>query len=205
MLVHQTERNIVCGQCGFAFKNQRALNRHSRHHMNDRRWTCHYCGKSFYENGQLIAHLRIHTGEKPYTCKYCPKVFRERSAWVRHMDIHIGRMLHQCHVCGKGFSRKDNYVTHLKTHQNEKEGIHKNSPGRARNQKTQTGNVVEHEEEVAADSEENKVQKIYLMIEERTYVNANDFVQPRVVTQPNTTNYGGELTFNLTDTGIENI
>ena len=235
MLVHSTERNVICKECGFAFKNRRALNRHMRHHVNDRRWVCDYCGKAFYENCQLAAHQRVHTGERPYPCKYCSKLFRERSAWVRHMDIHSGRVIHQCHVCGKGFSRKDNYVTHLKQHQSEKMpckvGEGRKSSARGKDRKTQTGNDTEgyaenqillSENDAVAIrvpegataysvTEGDKVQRIYFVVEERGHVGANEYIQPSVVTTPSFANFSGDVTYNITNTdnitntGVENL
>ena len=233
LLVHQTERNVVCTQCGFAFKDQRALNRHSRHHRNDRRWTCHLCGKSFYENGQLLAHLRIHTGEKPYKCIQCPKHFRERSSWVRHMDIHSGRTLHQCHVCGKGFSRKDNYVSHVKTHQNEKKTKCKMTPpSTTQLQKPSVGTNSEipvRSEKVEFNNLANN-ERFYVMVADGNFASVDDMFQARPLRLPkpdstthydhgdmfearplrlpkteSTTHYEQESSFNLIETGIENL
>lgn len=144
------------------------------------------------------------------------------------MDIHSGRIIHQCHMCGKGFSRKDNYVTHLKQHQNEKQGkdgTGKRGSARVKDRKTQTGNDIEQgvENEIVLEGDDavairvpegaraysvsdgDKVQRIYFVVEERTYMDGNEYIQPRVVTTPSFPNNGGEVTYSIASTGAENL
>ena len=145
------------------------------------------------------------------------------------MDIHSGRVIHQCHFCGRGFSRKDNYITHLKQHESGKEGVKegvgRRGSARGKDSKTQTpGNVAEEfvdNEIVLTDSdavairvpegataysvtEGDRVQKIYFVVEERGHVGGSQYLQPSVVTTPHFANYGGDVTYHITNTGVDN-
>lgn len=113
---HQVERPFKCTfqQCKKCFKNQHALNVHSRTHTGIKPFICATCSESFAALSSLKIHERKHTGAKPYVCKFCNKAFADCSTHRQHLRIHTGEKPYRCHLCDRRTAQAGNLKSHYR-------------------------------------------------------------------------------------------
>jgi uncharacterized Zn-finger protein len=78
-----------CVECGIAFEDKDALERHSLSHMpRTKPYKCDVCMKAFSEKNSLRRHAKLHTEGRPYRCRYCDRSFKDLS--------HVRSHYHYC-------------------------------------------------------------------------------------------------------------
>lgn len=92
-----TEKKLLCGQCGFQYTTQEELRRHlktAENHGPNSRYICQYpsCGLPFFSKKRLQSHSnREHVLEKKHKCSECNSAFSKREGLRMHSRrVHNG-------------------------------------------------------------------------------------------------------------------
>ena len=111
------KRDFECDQCGAAFKERNALNKHQRIHNEFLAFACPQCEKKFTHKSNLARHLKIHEGSKEYGCTFCGKRFASRSNLTQHLLVHKPNEEVQQYACNLSDCKKTyRYFASLKKH-----------------------------------------------------------------------------------------
>ena len=97
-------KNMLCSECGKAFKGQHDLSLHfSVHHDRDKEsCICDHCGKVFPHPRLLKIHTRVQhlsVRKTPSKCPYCDKTFNKYISWSKHIKIHSKTKPFKCGWC----------------------------------------------------------------------------------------------------------
>lgn len=137
-LIHTSERNFMCQECGSSFKTMNCLKNHSRLH-NNIFYYCDLCMARFKGKHELRCHMdAVHLGKKDQLVVefICVATFYQAFTFS------------VCQICGKAFSRDKTLRQHLMYHQNERNIVCEvcgfktvNKPKMTRHMKSHTGEI----------------------------------------------------------------
>ncbi|XP_054719715.1 zinc finger protein 236-like [Uloborus diversus] len=141
MMMHETEENLVCTECGDEFSTQFKLDKHMRSHVVemavDKSFVCRICSKRFSKLMYLKDHMKMHYKLKAslhhriykknidrssfsHKCYFCGKQFQKPSQLVRHNRIHTGERPFKCEICNRAFNQKGALLIHKVKHTGER-------------------------------------------------------------------------------------
>ncbi|XP_030752797.1 zinc finger protein 99-like [Sitophilus oryzae] len=120
-LIHDKNRQFVCGHCAKVFIHVASFKRHLKEHKEGKKlYQCEVCLKTVTSNDSLKIHMRIHTGEKPFKCSYCEKAFASKLLLKTHIVVHTKEKRYVCRICDKGFTQRGTLRVHFsKNHPSE--------------------------------------------------------------------------------------
>lgn len=121
MIVHATEKKLLCDECGYSTSHLKTLRAHQLSHTGHTfRCTAPNCIYTSRRKENLKIHIATHRNETPFVCEICGHRFSQNKNLKRHAQLHISKTIHKCPHCSFSNYRTDKLKEHILRQHTEK-------------------------------------------------------------------------------------